>query len=116
VSHYSYGNRVYSLNEAKNEKGKDIHIIAALKAEIKKTKNPSEKKKLTAKLLKYSQKDMNEARMSKKEIKDMLDKDMLEKARFLWKERNKTPCPHCGQPHDKEEAKKRKNWTKLENY
>jgi len=45
-----------TISEAKNEKGKDIHVIAALKAEIKNCKNEKEKKKLMAKLMKYTQK------------------------------------------------------------
>jgi hypothetical protein len=76
MSYYSYGNRIYSLNEAKkeakNEKGKDIHIIAALKAEIKNCKNASEKKKLTAKLMKYTQKALNEGVASGMEEKALM--------------------------------------------
>jgi hypothetical protein len=47
--------------DSKTEKGKDIHIIAALKAEIKNCKNPSEKKKLMARLMKYTEKLSNES-------------------------------------------------------
>jgi len=36
-----------------DKKGKDIHVIGALKAEIKACKSASEKKKLEAKLAKY---------------------------------------------------------------
>jgi len=101
MSYYSYGNRIYSINEAKEEKGKDIHIIAALKAEIKKTKSPMEKKKLQAKLMKYTEKAMNEA----KDLEDGLDDETIEKYRHLWNERNKKVCPHCGQPYKEQEAK-----------
>jgi len=41
------------LEGKKDNKGKDIHIINALKAEIKVCKSASEKKKLEAKLAKY---------------------------------------------------------------
>jgi len=102
MSYYSYGNRIYSLNEAKEEKGKDIHIITALKAEIKKTKSPMEKKKLQAKLMKYTEKAMNEA----KDLEDGLDNETIEKYRHLWNERNKKACPTCGQATTAEQMKK----------
>jgi hypothetical protein len=61
MSYYSYGNRIYSINEAKDDK---------------------------------------------KKLQRQLDKETTEKYRYLWKERNKTICPHCGQPYDEKEAKK----------
>jgi len=83
MSYYSYGNRIYSLNEAKEEKGKDIHVIAALKAEIKKCKNPAEKKKLMAKLMKYTQKLANESVAGIEEDNDGVEDSSV--------------CPNCGQ-------------------
>ena len=91
MSYYSYGNRIYSLNEAKEEKGKDIHIIAALKAEIKKCKSPMEKKKLQAKLMKYTEKAMNEA---------------AESASQQPTAGTSRRCPACGQATTAEQMKK----------
>jgi hypothetical protein len=45
---------VLEAKKKSNErKGKDMHVIAALKAEIKTCKSAEEKKKLQAKLAKY---------------------------------------------------------------
>ena len=83
MSYYSYGNRIYSINESKEGKGKDIHVIAALKAEIKKTKNASEKKKLMAKLMKYTQKLTKESVAGVEEDDDGVADSSV--------------CPACGQ-------------------
>lgn len=108
MSYYSYGNRIYSINEAstftkwikdedlpeytkqeeKREKKEAKELSSLVKkakrsGELKNCKNPSEKKKLMAKLMKYTEKLSNESVAGIEEDNDGVADSSV--------------CPNCGQ-------------------
>lgn len=79
----AYESITEAKKDSKTEKGKDIHIITALKAGVKNCKNPSEKKNLMAKLMKYTEKLSNESVAGIEEDNDGVADSQV--------------CPNCGQ-------------------